>query len=161
MKISEAQSRCGLPAKTLRYYEDIALVTPDRQGNGYRNYSDRHIHELRFLKCARSLGFSVEGCRALLELYRDSDRDGADVKRASQARMAEVDRKIDALRAMRRTLGALVRSCGGTSRPDCPILDDLALPAGADELHASNTPRETKHRRRVTSPLRSSRRAMR
>ena len=116
----------GLPAKTIRYYEDIGLVTPARDGNGYRHFRERDIHKLRFLARARSLGFTIEDCRALLALYEDHSRASADVKLLAEKHLLEIDRKITELESMRATLGDLVTRCHGDDRPDCPILEDLA-----------------------------------
>lgn len=127
MNIGTAARRSGLPAKTLRYYETIGLVVPSgRQENGYRAYDERDVHLLTFVRRARSLGFSVADCRDLLGLYRDRHRASADVKALAQSRIEEIGRKIEELSAMRATLEALVARCHGDTRPDCPILEDLA-----------------------------------
>ena len=126
MNISEASTLCGLPAKTIRYYEDIELVRPARAGNGYRDYSNDDIHRLRFLQRARGLGFSVEECRHLLSLYEDQDRESATVKAMALEKIGEIDAKITALRGLRDTLSKLAACCHGDDRPDCPIIDDLA-----------------------------------
>ena len=127
MKISDVADRSGLPPKTIRYYEEIGLVRPaSRQGNGYRDYDDRDVQVLRFLKRARGLGFSVADCRNLLSLYEDRERASADVKALAQHRVAEIDRKIAELHTMRDALDHLIERCHGDDRPDCPILDDLA-----------------------------------
>ncbi len=127
MNIGEAAARSGLPAKTIRYYGDIGLVVPShRRANGYRDYDEQDLHRLRFVQRSRSLGFSVEECRELLDLYRDSDRASADVKRLAQKRIADIRRKIAELKAMEVTLVRLAEHCQGNYRPDCPILDDLA-----------------------------------
>ena len=127
MKISDVADRSGLPPKTIRYYEDIGLVSPaSRQGNGYRDYDDRDVQVLRFLKRARGLGFSVSDCRNLLSLYEDRERASADVKALAQHRVEEIDRKIAELHTMRDALTHLMERCHGDDRPDCPILDDLA-----------------------------------
>jgi Cu(I)-responsive transcriptional regulator len=132
MNISEAATQSGLPAKTIRYYEEIGLVTPAaRRANGYRDYAVRDVHTLRFLGRARDLGFSVEDCRALAALYTDRNRRSADVKALALGRIAEIDRRLAALVAMRRTLQHLADRCHGDDRPDCPILDDLAGAADA------------------------------
>ena len=68
MNIKEVAERSGLPAKTIRYYEEIGLISAPRAGNGYRAYSDAHIHNLIFLQRARALGFTIEDCRQLLGL---------------------------------------------------------------------------------------------
>ena len=126
MNIGAAARQSGLPPKTIRYYEEIGLLTADRAANGYRDYSRDDIHRLRFVQRARSLGFSVEECRQLLSLYSDRDRASADVKAIAQEKLAEIDRKIEELTGLRRMLGHLVTNCHGDDRPDCPIIDGLS-----------------------------------
>ncbi|TYR33990.1 Cu(I)-responsive transcriptional regulator [Mesorhizobium microcysteis] len=126
MNIGAAARQSGLPAKTIRYYEEIGLLRADRAANGYRDYSTEDIHRLRFVQRARSLGFSVEECRQLLSLYSDRDRASADVKAIAQEKLGEIDRKIAELTGLRHMLGHLVSSCHGDDRPDCPIIDGLA-----------------------------------
>jgi MerR family transcriptional regulator, copper efflux regulator len=126
MNIGEASDRSGLPAKTIRYYEDIGLIHPDRGQNGYRDYGSDDVHKLRFLQRSRGLGFSVEECRQLLALYEDKSRASADVKEIASAKLGEIDRKIRELTELRRTLEHLVHACHGNDRPDCPILEELA-----------------------------------
>ncbi len=125
MNIGEVSERAGLPAKTIRYYEDIGMITPARGENGYRRFSEQDLHKLVFLGRARLLGFSIERCRNLLALYEDQGRASADVKRIAQQNLSEIDAKIAGLQAMRDTLADLVQSCAGDNRPDCPILKDL------------------------------------
>jgi len=126
MNIGDASTQSGLPAKTIRYYEDIGLVAPGRSGNGYRDFSDTDLHKLAFVQRARSLGFSIEECRALLSLYDDHDRASADVKALANAHLAQISEKIAGLQEMQKTLSELVNKCHGDDRPDCPILDGLA-----------------------------------
>ncbi|QUS36257.1 Cu(I)-responsive transcriptional regulator [Falsirhodobacter algicola] len=126
MNIKEAADRSGLPAKTIRYYEEIGLIHPSRAANGYRDFSERETAKLVFLARARSLGFSIPDCRALLSLYEDRDRASADVKRLAGERLAEIARKIAELQSLRAVLEDLVERCQGDARPDCPILTDLA-----------------------------------
>ena len=126
MNIKDAAARTGLPAKTIRYYEEIGLVTPDRAANGYRDFNAQHLHKLAFLARARGLGFPVADCRDLLALWEDQDRASADVRAIANAHLAEIEAKIVGLQEMRETLSSLVKSCAGDSRPDCPILKGLA-----------------------------------
>lgn len=135
MNIGEVAGRAGVPPKTIRYYEEIGLVAPAaRADNGYRAYGESDVHVLRFVQRARSLGFSVRECRQLLDLYRDPDRASAEVKALTEQRIAAIDRKMGELAAMRATLVRLTEACHGDDRPECPILEDLALgtavPAG-------------------------------
>ncbi|NMN73189.1 Cu(I)-responsive transcriptional regulator [Rhizobium sp. 57MFTsu3.2] len=126
MNIGQASEHSGLAPKTIRYYEDIGLIRPDRGGNGYRDYAEADVHKLRFLQRSRGLGFSVEECRQLLALYEDKDRASSDVKELTQAKLTEIDRKIRELTELRRTLEHLVHACHGNDRPDCPILEELS-----------------------------------
>ena len=126
MNISEVAARAGLPAKTIRYYEEIGLIRPDRGVNGYRAFRTRDLHALAFLGRARSLGFSIEDCRTLLHLYEDQSRASADVKDVARAHLVRIDAKVAELTAMRETLTDLIDACAGDHRPDCPILKGLA-----------------------------------
>ena len=126
MKIGEIAARSGLPAKTIRHYEDVGLIRPGRGENGYRRFTDTDLHKLAFLARARSLGFTLRDCRALLALYEDRGRSSGDVKRVAEEHLARLDRKLAELESMRKVLGSLVERCSGDDRPDCPIIDELA-----------------------------------
>ena len=127
MNISTAAGQSGLAAKTIRYYEEIGLVGPARRDNGYRDYSSDDVHRLRFIQRSRSLGFSVEDCRALLSLYEDKQRASSEVKQIAASHLAAIRTKISDLEGLAGTLEHLVNSCHGDDRPDCPIIDQLAL----------------------------------
>ncbi|MFU8897754.1 Cu(I)-responsive transcriptional regulator [Roseinatronobacter thiooxidans] len=126
MNISEVGKRAGLPPKTIRFYEEIGLILPRRDTNGYRIFSESDLHRLAFLRRARALGFSVQECRQLLALYNDETRASADVKALAREHMARIDKQLEELAQMRSTLADLIESCAGDNRPDCPILRDLA-----------------------------------
>ena len=126
MNIGDVAGRTGLPAKTIRYYEDIGLVKPLRDVNGYRAFRDTDLHKLAFVGRARSLGFSIEDCRSLLALYEDDERASAEVREIARQHLDGIERKIDELTEMRATLSTLIRDCAGDARPDCPILETLA-----------------------------------
>ncbi len=126
MNIGTVSVKSGLPAKTIRYYEEIGLIRPDRRDNGYRDYSMEDVHRLRFLQRSRSLGFSVEECRQLLSLYSDRDRESAEVKALASTKLSEIERKIVELQGLRDMLRHLVANCHGDNRPECPIIDGLS-----------------------------------
>jgi len=126
MNIGEAADASGLPPKTIRYYEEIGLIRPRRDTNGYRAFGSGDVHKLAFLARARALGFSIDECRALLGLYEDEGRASEDVKALAQEHLHRIDTKIAELQALRATLAHLVDACAGDHRPDCPILADLA-----------------------------------
>ena len=125
MNIGDVASRSGLPPKTIRYYEEIGLVKPPRSENGYRTFREQELHKLAFLGRARALGFSIEDCRTLLQLYEDESRTSADVKDIARGHLQEIDQKIADLKEMRGTLSHLIEACAGDNRPDCPILESL------------------------------------
>jgi len=126
MNMKAASSATGLPAKTIRYYEEIGLVSPARGDNGYRSFSETDLHKLAFLARSRSLGFSLDDCRQLLSLYDDDERSSADVRDLAVRHIADVDRKLGELKEIRRVLSKLVSACEGNHRPDCPIMDSLS-----------------------------------
>jgi Cu(I)-responsive transcriptional regulator len=126
MTIGEAAAHSGVPPKTIRFYEQIGLIAPAaRLANRYRRYGDRDLEILRFVHRARALGFSLKEVGALLALYRDRRRASRDVKRLALGHVAELDRKIAELTAIRNTIAHLAERCHGDRRPDCPILDEL------------------------------------
>jgi MerR family copper efflux transcriptional regulator len=128
MNIGDVARLCGLPPKTIRYYEDIGLVQPQRSTNGYRSFCETDLHKLAFLARARTLGFTIEDCRVLLALYEDDSRESASVKSIAKEQLTRIDDKIAQLNSMRTTLAHLIDACAGDHRPDCPILDDLGGP---------------------------------
>ena len=127
MNIGEAARAAGVSAKTIRYYETAGLITTaERSGGGYRVYTQADVHVLSFIKRARDLGFSMDQITALLALWREPGRAGADVKKLAQAHIAELEEHATQLMAMSRTLRHLADHCHGDRRPECPILDDHA-----------------------------------
>ncbi|MBL4916087.1 MerR family DNA-binding protein [Szabonella alba] len=128
MNIKQAGEAAGLPAKTIRYYEEVGLIRPLRGANGYRHFRESDVHKLGFLGRARALGFTIEDCRLLLSLYEDKTRASSEVKAIASRHLAQISHKIAELRAMEATLSHLVSCCAGDARPDCPILGDLAPP---------------------------------
>lgn len=127
MNIGQAAAAAGLSAKMVRYYESIGLVAPAvRTESGYRVYGQDDVHTLRFIKRARSLGFSMEKTGELLQLWRDKSRASSDVKAVALEHVVDLERKIAELRGIADTLRHLAGHCHGDARPGCPILEDLS-----------------------------------
>jgi Cu(I)-responsive transcriptional regulator len=127
MKIGEASKRSGVSQRMIRHYEGLELIPKAaRRDSGYRDYDDKDVHTLRFIRRARDLGFPIEEIGQLLALWQDRGRASADVKALASARAEELKRKEKEIQAMRRSLEQLARTCHGDDRPDCPILEDLA-----------------------------------
>ena len=130
MNIGQASTASGVTAKMIRYYESIELIKAGRRTDaGYRIYGDSDVHMLRFIKRARTLGFSLEQIKDLLSLWQDPERASADVKAIAQSHVAELQQRIQELTEMRDTLSHLADACSGDHRPDCPILHSLAAPS--------------------------------
>ena len=125
--IGAAARASGVSAKMVRHYESLGLLgAVARTEAGYRQYTPADVHTLRFIKRARDLGFSMAEIAELVSLWHDRRRASADVKRIAQTHVAELEKRIQAMQDMRRTLQNLLHHCHGDERPDCPILDDLA-----------------------------------
>jgi Cu(I)-responsive transcriptional regulator len=125
--IGVAAERSGVSAKMVRHYESLGLLPAVvRTDAGYRQYGEREVHTLRFIRRARDLGFSMAEIEQLVKLWQNRRRSSADVKRIALAHVADLERRIDEMTAMKRTLERLAKSCHGDHRPDCPILDELA-----------------------------------
>ncbi len=127
VNIGEAAARSGVSAKMVRHYEALGLIAGvARRNNGYRQYSERDIHTLQFIKRARDLGFSMAEIAELVSLWQNRRRTSASVKRIAQAHADDLGKRIEAMQAMQKTLATLIHCCHGDQRPDCPILEDLS-----------------------------------
>lgn len=127
MNIGQASKATGVSTKMIRYYESVSLIRPaDRTDSNYRDFGDRDINELRFIRRARNLGFSVEEIGQLLALWRDRERPSREVKAVAAKHVADLDARIVEMRSMADTLRHLADCCAGDDRPDCPILSDLS-----------------------------------
>ncbi len=129
MNIGDAAKASGVSAKMIRHYESVGLFPGAlRTDAGYRQYTDKEVGTLRFIRQARDLGFSLDQIRELLGLWQDRRRPSRQVKALAQAHLQELNQKLQELLAMKATLEHLVHCCHGDDRPDCPILDILATP---------------------------------
>lgn len=127
MQIGKAARRAGLTVKTVRYYANIGLVTPQQDAEtGYRLYDAANVAKLQFVGKARRFDFSVEECRELLALYEDSNRTSREVKALTIKKIADIDSRLAELQSLRDELSGLAASCDGDHRPDCPILNALS-----------------------------------
>ena len=127
INIGQAARASGVSAKMVRHYESLGLLgAVARTDSGYRQYRAADVHTLRFIKRARDLGFSMAEIAELVSLWHDQGRASASVKQIAQAHVADLENRIQAMQAMRRTLQNLLQHCHGDARPDCPILDDLS-----------------------------------
>ena len=124
--IGQLAKRAGVAIDTVRYYERNQLLDPaGRLESGDRRSGDRELRRLRFIRRAKALGFSLADIRALLSL--SEERNVAKVKRAAEARLADVEQRLAELERIRNGLQALVAACPGHGRAEaCPILNALS-----------------------------------
>ncbi|MFP5340648.1 MAG: Cu(I)-responsive transcriptional regulator [Gammaproteobacteria bacterium] len=124
--IGEAAIRSGVSAKMVRHYESLGLLpTVDRTESGYRQYTEKEVHALRFIKRSRDLGFSMAEITELLKLWQNRRRSSAEVRRIASRHVTELKQRMAKMEEMRRTLEHLIQCCQGDHRPDCPILEEL------------------------------------
>ncbi|MFL9922826.1 Cu(I)-responsive transcriptional regulator [Herbaspirillum lusitanum] len=142
MNIGDAAAASGVSAKMIRHYEESGL-TPRvaRTDAGYRLYTEKDVHLLRFIRQARQLGFSMKQIADLIGLWLDQSRPSRKVKQLADTHIRELDERIRELQAMKSTLEKLAHDCHGDNRPDCPILDALGAQDGAAsaccDMHAN------------------------
>ena len=127
MRIGEAARLSGVSARLIRYYESEGLLSSaGRDANGYRIFDERNVHELRFIKRARSLGFPIKQIDELLDLWRDKKRPSRNVRALAEGHKQAVISRMEAHRSIVDVLSRLIAACKGNDRPDCPILDELS-----------------------------------
>jgi len=125
--IGQAAKAAEMPIKTVRYYDEIGLIKSSGQSaKGYRLYGERDIRKLVFVRHARAFGFSIDTCRELLDLYKNTHRTSKEVKRIASQRLHDIRRKMNELQRLHDELVYLTEACHGNDRPDCPIIDRFA-----------------------------------
>ena len=127
MNIGQAATASGVSAKMIRHYEQVGLFPePGRTDAGYRQYGEKEVHTLRFIRQSRDLGFSIQQIGELVGLWQNRRRPSRQVKALAEAHIKELEQKAQDLLAMKATLENLVQFCHGDDRPECPILENLA-----------------------------------
>lgn len=130
--IGELGKLTGTKVETIRYYERIGLfAAPKRTAGNYRAYGAEHLNRLSFIRRSRDLGFSLDQVRALLALSDDRDRPCAAIDTLAKAHLAEVDRKIADLRALRCELSNMITQCHADTVGECRIIEALSPTAAA------------------------------
>ena len=126
MNIGEVSKLSNVNSKMIRRYEELGIIPKaGRNLSGYRTYSEKDVHVLKFVKKARDLGFSMKDVKQLLSLWRNKSRSSAQVKSMAQKHQQELTKKLKEIQAMLSTINKLVHCCRGDDKPDCPILDEL------------------------------------
>ncbi|WP_109125672.1 MerR family transcriptional regulator [Dyella sp. C11] len=127
MTIGAVARRVGVAIDTIRYYEREGLLPePLRRASGYRTYDEGAVRQLRFIRRAKDLGFTLEEIRDLLALSADRKRGVKAVKQRAEERLAAIDERIAELTRVRNGLEQLIDACPGHGSPaQCPILKAL------------------------------------
>ena len=129
MSTSELAKRGGVNLETIRYYERTGLLPrPPRSRGGYRQFSPETVRRVRFIKRAQELGFSLKEIKELLALRIAPGSTRADVRKRAEAKIADIEGKVQHLRDMKKALERLTKACcenGPAS--ECPILESLSL----------------------------------
>lgn len=127
LTIGAVAKRAGVAIDTIRYYEREGLLPePARRPSGYRSYGEDTVAQLRFIRRAKNLGFTLEEIRELLALSADRQRGVKAVKQRAQQRLAEIEARIAELQRVRAGLAQLIEVCPGHGKPEqCPILRAL------------------------------------
>jgi MerR family mercuric resistance operon transcriptional regulator len=116
----------GVNLETIRYYERRGLLQKaPRTEAGYRQFSPETAQRLRFIKRAKELGFSLDEIGELLALRVQPKQKRADVRTRAEAKIADIESKIETLAAMKTVLRGLVDQCEHCASDECPILASL------------------------------------
>lgn len=127
LTIGQVAKEAGVGVETLRYYEREGLVKePPRRASGYRQYSEDVVKRIHFIKRAQELGFSLKEIAELLALRVDPQTPSIEVKRRAEAKLVDIERKVEELLRMKRALQQITQLCTGQGPiSECPILDVL------------------------------------
>lgn len=124
LSIGQVARQGGVGVETVRFYERQGLLEkPPRKEAGYRQYPPQAVSRLHFIKRAKELGFSLKEIKELLSLRLDATTTCRDVRSRAEEKILDIDRKIQALKRMKRALTDLTKACNGKgSVSECPIL---------------------------------------
>lgn len=132
MKIGTLAQRAEVGIDTIRYYEREGVIpVPLRRESGYRDYGEGDVVRLRFVRRAKQLGFTLPEIRELLDLTASASDDMGALNTRAQAKLDDVNGRIDELLRVRDALQQLVEACPGHGALErCPIMaalsDDVA-----------------------------------
>jgi DNA-binding transcriptional MerR regulator len=126
MKISELASAANVPAKTIRYYEQVGLLkAPLRHDNGYRQYQKKDIETLIFIRRCRELNIAIDDIKQLIKAQQDPDASCSSVDEIISQQLVRIRQTQRELALLETTLSALASSCANHKIEDCSILHHL------------------------------------
>lgn len=126
-KIGKTAELAGVNKETIRYYEKRKLISPPaRRRSGYREFSRLHIDEIKFIKRAQELGFTLSEIKELLQLKVDQNTDCKEVRSRAEEKKKAVSKKIENLVEIKKALETLIQRCKSDgSTNECAILKTL------------------------------------
>ena len=131
LSIGQVARQAGVGVETVRFYERQGLLEePQRKESGYRQYGEDVVKQLRFIRRAKELGFSLKEVAGLLALRHDPSATRSDVRGRALAKVADIEAKIRDLQRVKEALLKVTATCRGNGpAADCPILESLNRPA--------------------------------
>lgn len=126
MKIGEVAAKTGITNRAIRYYEELNLIKSNRRSNNYREYDKDSIDKLKFVVRARKLGFSIDECSSLINLFNNKTRKSSEVRQIAISKREELKKQIKELKDLEKSLEWLIKKCPGNNKPNCPIIDELS-----------------------------------
>ncbi len=144
-RIGEAARLSGVGTANIRYYEKESLLSPHGRGvNSYRLYSDRDVHQLRFIRLCRAMDMSLDEVRTLLALDLRRKADCVVASEALDAHLGHVRERLAELKALEKDLLALRQRCDGTDAR-CHLIEALHERADAQAVADSTAVRAKRH----------------
>ena len=126
MYINEVSKKLNITTRAIRHYEELGIVSSKRLINNYRYFNQENVNKLNFLVKARKLGFSLNECRELIRLFNNTNRESQNVRNIAKKKLEDISLQINELKDLQKSLQWLIKKCPGNSKPDCPIIDELA-----------------------------------
>ena len=120
MFITEIAKKLKITNRAIRHYEEVGIVTSKRLNNNYRYFDEENIDKLKFLVRARNLGFSLEECKELIKLFKNENRKSESVRDIAKKKLENINKQINELNDLKKSLEWLLKKCPGNDRPDCP-----------------------------------------
>lgn len=126
----ELARRTGVNLETIRYFERVGILSaPPRTTGGHRVYDESHVRTLGFVRRARSLGFTPEEVRTILDLGGPGKASCLEVREIAVHHLEQVRSKIADLAEIERLLASTIEHCSGKQEPECPVIEMIESPS--------------------------------
>jgi MerR family mercuric resistance operon transcriptional regulator len=135
MRIGKVAKQVGITVEAIRFYEKQGLVKPPgRNESGYRDYPEDVVGHVSFIKRAKELGFSLKEIKELMALQSIPGTSCSEVKGQAEAKIMDIEQKVEDLQRIKRALADLVSACPGQGPlSSCPIIGPTGSEGKRDE----------------------------